>query len=184
MGLNPHRDRLCLVQLADGEGRCHLVRFRASARGRDTDCDAAPNLRALLADKTITKIFHYARFDAGVLFKYLGVVCEPVYCTKIASRLARTYTDRHSLKDLCAEILGVQLSKEQQSSDWGRDVLTPDQCRYAANDVLYLHRLRVELNSMLEREGRIDLAEACFGFLPYRSRLDIEGWPDTDIFAY
>ena len=184
MGLNPHRDRLCLVQLADGEGRCHLVRFRATARDLPNICEVAPNLRALLADQNITKIFHYARFDVAVILKYLGIVCGPVYCTKIASRLARTYTDRHSLKDLCAEILGVQISKEQQSSDWGREALTPDQCRYAASDVLYLHKLRDELNSMLEREGRIELAEACFSFLPYRSRLDIEGWPDFDIFAH
>lgn len=184
-GLQPHRDRLCLVQLTDGRGSCHLVHFppalrRAAAGG----AYAAPRLKALMADPAITKIFHFARFDVGMLQAHLGIECAPVYCTKIASRLVRTYTDRHGLKDLCREFLGVELSKEQQSSDWGAETLTPEQMKYAAGDVLYLHRLRAKLDEMLGREGRQGLAAACFGFLPVRGRLDFAGWPNEDIFAY
>ena len=177
MGLRAHRDRLCLVQLSAGDGECHLVQFRPGSY-------QAPNLRALLADPQVTKLFHFARFDVGLLYRYLDVVCAPVYCTKIASKLARTYTDRHSLKELCRELLGVELSKEQQSSDWGRGQLTPEQLMYAASDVLYLHRLREHLDGMLAREHRLELAEACFRFLPARGQLDVDGWPDEDIFAY
>ena len=179
-GLHPHRDKLCLVQLSGGDGVCHLVHFPPELRGRYD----APNLAALLTDPGVCKLFHFARFDVGMLRRWLGVVCEPVYCTKIASRLVRTYTDRHGLKDLCRELLGVELSKEQQSSDWGAAALTPEQLRYAASDVLYLHRLRDRLDQMLVREGRMDLAQACFGFLPQRARLDLEGWADQDVFAY
>lgn len=177
MGLNPHRDRLCVVQLSDGNGDAHLVRF---AKG---DYDA-PRLKALLADPDRLKIFHFARFDIALIEKYLGVTCTPVYCTKIASKLVRTYTDRHGLRDLCRELIGVDISKQQQSSDWGADVLTEEQQAYAAGDVLHLHRLKAVLDAMLEREGRTHYAEACFRFLPYRAKLDLEGWPDLDIFAH
>ncbi len=182
MGLRAHRDRLCLVQLSAGDGACHLVQFPRS-KGAEDDY-AAPNLKALLADGRVTKLFHFARFDVGLMYRYLGVVCAPVYCTKIASKLARTYTDRHSLKELCRELIGVEMSKEQQSSDWGRAQLTPEQLMYAASDVLYLHRLRQRLDEMLARENRQELAEACFRFVPARARLDVEGWPDEDIFAH
>ncbi len=182
LGLRPFRDRLCLLQLSSGDGTCHLVHFppelRADERYR------APNLIRLLSDPETTKLFHFGRFDIAAIYVHMGVLTEPVYCTKIASRLVRTYTDRHGLKDLCRELLGVELSKEQQSSDWGASELTPEQLRYAAGDVLYLHRLRDRLDRMLAREGRQDLAAACFAFLPMRARLDIEGWPDEDIFAY
>ncbi len=185
MGLRPCRDRLCVVQLSAGDGTCHLVRFPKPSPGADrSNPYAAPNLAALLTDTSVTKLFHFARFDVAVLNRYLGVVCEPVYCTKIASKLARTYTDRHGLKDLCRELLGVELSKEQQSSDWGAAALTPDQVRYAASDVLYLHRIRDQLDEMLEREGRAQIAEDCFRFLRTRARLDLEGWEDLDIFAH
>lgn len=177
LGLNPHRDRLCLVQLSAGDGSAHLVRI---AQGQD----GAPRLAALLANPGVTKIFHFARFDLAVLSHRLGVMPAPIYCTKIASKLARTYTDRHGLKDLCRELLGVELSKEQQSSDWGAVKLSPDQQAYAASDVLHLHKLKAVLDSMLEREGRTDLAAACFGFLPSRVRLDLGGWPEDDIFAH
>ncbi|MBL8661060.1 MAG: ribonuclease D [Rhodospirillales bacterium] len=182
MGLRAHRDRLCLVQLSAGDGACHLVQFLRDQDGGD-DYDA-PNLKALLADERVTKLFHFARFDVGLMYRYLGVVCAPIYCTKIASRLARTYTDRHSLKELCRELIGVDMSKEQQSSDWGRAQLTPEQLMYAASDVLYLHRLRARLDEMLARENRGKLAEDCFRFVPARAQLDVEGWPDEDIFAY
>lgn len=185
MGLNPHRDRLCLAQLYDGGGACHLVQFpwprTDQDRGRPYQ---APNLAKLLADVSVTKLFHFARFDVGVLEHALGVVCQPVYCTKIASRLCRTYTDRHGLKELCRELLGVDLAKEQQSSDWGRDDLSEAQLHYAARDVIYLHALRDRLNAMLDRTGRRPLAEACFRFLPFRARLDLDGWAEQDIFAY
>ena len=181
MGLAPHRDRLCLVQLTGGDGICHVVQFPSASAAAPF---AAPNLTALLTDAGVTKLFHFARFDLAVLLKYLGVVCAPNYCTKIASRLVRTYTDRHGLKDLCKELLGIELSKEQQSSDWGTETLTPDQLDYAARDVVYLHRLRRKLDDMLERENRRELAEACFGFLPHRARLDLAGWADEDIFAH
>jgi ribonuclease D len=178
MGLNPARDRLCMVQLSAGDGAAHLVRFAA---GAGYGC---PNLRALLADPSRLKLFHYARFDLAVLRRFLGVDCRPVYCTKVASKLARTYTDRHGLKDLCREVLGIELDKAEQSSDWGAPELTESQLRYAARDVAHLHRLRERLDAMLGREGRRGLAEACFGFLPVRAELDLAGWPDHDVFAH
>ncbi len=177
LGLKPHRDRLCLVQLSAGDGNAHLVQFD----GKDW---SAPRLRALLADASVLKIFHFARFDLAVLAHHLGVMPEPVYCTKIASKLARTYTDRHGLKDLCGELLGVELSKQQQSSDWGADKLSDQQRHYAASDVLHLHALKDKLAHMLAREGRADAAEACFRFLPVRARLDLAGFDDTDVFAH
>jgi len=177
MGLKPARDRLCLVQLSAGDGDCHLVRFGA--------CDYdAPNLARLLGDPGIEKVFHFARFDLAILSRYLGVIARPVYCTKVASKLARTYTDRHGLKDLCQELLGIDLSKQMQSSDWGAAELSEAQLSYAANDVLHLHRLRERLTAMLERDGRVALARACFDFLPHRAELDLAGWADDDIFAY
>ena len=177
MGLNPHRDRLCLVQLSAGDGSAHLVQFRKG-------CYDAPNLKRLLTDEGVTKLFHFARFDVAALRAYLGVTCAPVYCTKVASKLVRTFTDRHGLKDLCRELLGVELSKQQQSSDWGAATLTPEQRKYAASDVLHLHDLRDRLNAMLEREGRVDLAEACFRFLPARGALDLGGWGEPDILSH
>jgi ribonuclease D len=177
MGLDPHRDRLCLVQLSAGDGNCHLVQFQ---QGRYD----APNLKRLLADTRVTKLFHFARFDLAMLRRYLGVDCRPVYCTKIASRLTRTYTDRHGLKDLCRELLSVDLSKQQQSSDWGRENLSKEQIEYAASDVLYLHRIREILDEMLRREGRTALAQAAFEFLPTRARLDLDGFSAVDIFAH
>jgi ribonuclease D len=177
MGLNPHRDRLCLVQLSAGDGVCHLVQFAA-------DQYEAPRLKALLTDTSVTKLFHFARFDVAVLKHYLGVVTTPIYCTKIASKLVRTFTDRHGLKDLCKELIGVELSKQQQSSDWGAEDLSDEQLRYAASDVLHLHALRGKLEEMLAREGRSAHAKACFDFLPTRALLDLEGWPEEDIFAH
>jgi len=177
MGLNPHRDRLCVVQLSPGDGTADVVQFPQG----HTD---APNLKKLLADPGVTKIFHFARFDLAALSNALGVMPSPVYCTKIASRLTRTYTDRHGLKDLVRELLGVELSKQQQSSDWGADTLTEAQLAYAASDVLHLHALRARLDVMLAREQRADLAQACFDFLPSRARLDLGGWEDEDIFAH
>src|SRR5262245_4348286 len=177
MGLRPQRDRLCVVQLSAGDGSAHLVQLDGSDW-------SAPNLKALLANPAILKIFHYARFDVGVLRHYLGVATGPIYCTKIASKLVRTYTDRHGLKDLCAELLGVELSKQQQSSDWGSERLSDQQKQYAANDVLHLHALKVKLDHMLQREGRTALAEACFRFLPVRAGLDLAGFEDVDIFAH
>ncbi|MGH6958879.1 MAG: ribonuclease D [Dongiaceae bacterium] len=181
MGLNPWRDRLCLVQLSAGDGNCHLVRIPPAAAGQRT---SAPNLAALLGNPRVTKLFHFARFDIAALKHALGVTTEPVYCTKTASRLVRTFTDRHGLKDLCKELLGIELKKEQQSSDWGAPELTPEQLRYAAADVLHLHALKTRLDEMLAREGRTALAEACFRFLPSRAELDLAGWPDIDIFAH
>jgi ribonuclease D len=177
LGLRPHRDRLCVVQLSAGDGSAHLVQFD----GREW---AAPRLKALLSDPSVLKIFHFARFDLAVLAQYLKVVPEPVYCTKIASKLARTYTDRHGLKDLCTELLGIDLSKQQQSSDWGADKLTDQQKHYAASDVVHLHALKAKLDAMLQREGRTAMAEACFRFLPARAGLDLAGFEDTDIFAH
>jgi ribonuclease D len=177
LGLNPFRDRLCLAQLSMGDGICHAVQFAA---GRYD----APNLKQLLADPKVTKLFHFARFDLGMLRRHLGVECKPVYCTKIASRLVRTYTDRHGLKDLVRDLLGVDLSKEQQSSDWGAEELSEKQLAYAANDVAYLHQLKTVLDTMLAREGRTHLAQACFDFLPTRAELDLAGWQETDIFAH
>jgi ribonuclease D len=177
MGLDPHRDRLCLIQLSAGDGDCHLVQF---AQGEYQ----APNLVALLTDPAVTKLFHYARFDIAMIKRYLDVDCAPIYCTKIASKLVRTYTDRHGLKDLCRELLGVDLSKQQQSSDWGAEHLSPQQLAYAANDVLHLHRLHGVLQDMLAREGRSHLARACFEFLPTRAELDLGGWSTIDIFSH
>jgi ribonuclease D len=177
MGLTPHRDRLCLVQLSAGDGNAHLVQFAAAAYH-------APNLKRLLADPGVLKLFHFGRFDIAMLYHYLGVMPEPVYCTKIASRLARTFTDKHGLRDLCKDLLGVELKKEQQSSDWGASALTEEQLRYAASDVLHLHALRARLDVMLAREGRGELARTCFDFLPARALLDLEGWPEQDIFAH
>ena len=176
-GLNPHRDRLCVAQLRAEGGPCHLVHFPRP------DYDA-PNLKGLLADGSVEKIFHFARFDVAIIQRYLGVTCEPVYCTKIASKLIRTYTDRHGLKDLCKELLSVDVSKEQQSSDWAKETLSQEQLRYAASDVLHLHALREKLAGMLAREKRTALAEACFGFLPNLAELDLAGWADQDIFAH
>jgi ribonuclease D len=177
LGLRPRRDRLCLVQLSAGDGSAHLVQF-------DGKNWSAPRLKALLADPSVLKIFHFARFDLGSLHQYLGVMAEPVYCTKIASKLVRTYTDRHGLKDLCAELLGVDLSKQQQSSDWGAEKLTDQQRHYAASDVLHLSALKAKLDAMLQREGRMEMAQACFRFLPLRASLDLAGFEDTDIFAH
>ncbi|MDR3518301.1 MAG: ribonuclease D [Azospirillaceae bacterium] len=177
MGLNPARDRLCLIQLSAGDGLSHLVQFR------DRNYDA-PNLKRLLTDPKVTKLFHFARFDVAVFRAYLGVDCTPIYCTKIASKLVRTFTDRHGLKDLCRDLLGIELSKQQQSSDWGADELTAEQLTYAASDVLHLHELRRRLDVMLIREGRMALAESCFRFLPARAALDLGGWDEPDIFAH
>jgi ribonuclease D len=177
MGLNPHRDRLCLVQLSAGDGNAHLVQM---PRGPHK----APRLANLLADPKVLKLFHFGRFDIAVLEHALGVRCEPVYCTKIAAKLTRTFTDRFGLKDLCKELLGVDLSKQQQTSDWGADSLSDEQLAYAASDVLYLHALKAKLDALLEREGRTELAQAAFRFLPTRARLDLAGWPDIDIFEH
>ncbi|HEX3441664.1 MAG TPA: ribonuclease D [Pseudolabrys sp.] len=177
MGLDPRRDRLCVVQLSPGDGSADVVQIAVGQT-------RAPNLERLLADPALVKVFHFARFDLGVLFKTFGVMPAPVYCTKIASRLTRTYTDKHGLKDLTRELLGVDLSKQQQSSDWGADTLTDAQVAYAASDVLHLHALRERLDTMLAREGRTELAAACFGFLPNRVRLDLAGWAREDIFSH
>jgi len=177
MGLNPRRDRLCLVQLSAGDGDAHLVQFAPGAYD-------APRLRLLLADPCVTKLFHFARFDLAMIYHYLGVMALPVYCTKIASRLARTFTDRHGLRELCKDLLSVDLSKQQQSSDWGAPNLSDEQLRYAASDVLHLHALRGRLDAMLTREGREALARASFEFLPHRVLLDLGGWAEQDIFAH
>lgn len=177
MGLHPHRDRLCVVQLSGGDGNAHMVQI---AKGQSS----APNLARLLEDSTVLKLFHYGRFDIAAMYNAFGALAAPVYCTKIASRLVRTYTDRHGLKNLLQEQLGVDISKQQQSSDWGADELTNAQLDYAASDVLHLHRLREKMDEMLIREGRKELADACFEFLPTRAKLDLAGWPDTDIFAH
>ncbi len=177
MGLNPHRDRLCLVQLSGGDGSAHLVQIHP-------DQTAAPNLQRLLADPAVLKLFHYGRFDIAVLLHRFGTLAAPVWCTKIASKLVRTYTDRHGLKYLLSELLGIDISKLQQSSDWGAPEISAAQRDYAASDVLYLHRLKTALEGMLEREGRMDMAQACFTFLPHRAALDLGGWPDQDIFAH
>jgi ribonuclease D len=178
MGLVTPRDRLCLVQLSDGKGDEHLVRFAPGSRYD------APNLKALLTNPAQLKLFHFARFDIAAMQHYLGVLTAPIYCTKTASRLIRTYTDRHGLKELVRELLGVEVSKQQQSSDWGGPVLSDAQRDYAASDVRYLHQLRAELDRRLEREGRAGLAQACFDFLPHRALLDLAGWPEVDIFAH
>ena len=178
MGLVPGRDRLCLVQLSDGKGDEHLVRF-----GR-TSGYSAPNLKALLSDPNRLKIYHFARFDVGIMQAYLGIMAAPLYCTRTASRLVRTYTDRHGLKDLVKELLNIDLSKQQQTSDWGADELSDAQRDYAASDVRYLHALKEKLDERLDREDRMPLAQACFDFLPTRALLDIAGWPEQDIFAH
>ena len=177
MGLNPHRDRLCLVQMSSGDGNAHLVQI---AKGQKK----APNLVRMLRNRKVEKLFHFGRFDIAVLAHTFGVTCRPVYCTKIASKLCRTSTDRHGLKNLCNELIGVDISKQQQSSDWGAEELSEAQLEYAASDVLYLHRLREVLDKRLEREGRTAIAKACFQFLPDRAMLDLEGWPEVDIFAH
>jgi ribonuclease D len=177
MGLEPHRDRLCVVQLSPGDGSADVVQIVP-------DGGAAPNLAKLLVDASILKIFHFARFDLGMIFNTLGVMPQPVYCTRTASRLARTYTDRHGLKDLACELLGLDMSKQQQSSDWGAENLTDAQLAYAASDVLHLHTLKDKLDVMLAREGRTELAAACFRFLPDRAKLDLAGWAPEDIFAH
>ena len=181
MGLNPHRDRLCLVQLSAGDGNCHLVRIPPMPKGTPV---AAPNLKRLLSDARVMKLFHFARFDIASLKHALGVMAQPIYCTKTASRLVRTFTDRHGLKDLCKDLLGIELKKEQQTSDWGAPELTQEQLRYAATDVVHLHALKVKLDEMLAREGRTSLAQACFDFLPARAELDLAGWAEVDIFAH
>ena len=177
LGLNPHRDRLCLVQLSSGDGVCHAVQFAPNDY-------AAPHLKKMLTDPKVTKLLHFARFDVAMFQRHLGVTTAPIYCTKIASKLVRTYTDKHGLKDLVKELLGVDLSKEQQSSDWGAPDLSEKQLAYAANDVAYLHRLKDVLDTMLAREHRTALARACFDFLPARAQLDIAGWDEIDIFAH
>ena len=177
MGRNPHRDRLCLVQMSSGDGDAHLVQI---AKGQTR----APNLTAMLADPKIVKLFHFGRFDIAALLAAFGIVTAPVYCTKIASKLVRTYTDRHGLKFLLQDLLGVDISKQQQTSDWGADTLTDAQLDYAASDVLYLHALKAQLDVRRAREGRTELAQSCFDFLPARARLDLAGWPEIDIFAH
>jgi len=176
MGLNLHRDHLTLVQLSSGDGTAHLVQL-----GRDYDC---PNLKALLTDPKVVKIFHFGRYDIAMMLRWMGITCAPVWCTKIASKLARTYTDRHGLKDVAREVAGVELSKTQQSSDWGSADLSDAQMQYAASDVLYLHQIKEGLEAMLVREGRLEIAQACFDFLPMRARLDLAGWDEQDIFAH
>lgn len=177
MGLNPHRDRLCVVQMSAGDGDAHIVQI---AQGQTK----AANLRAMLEDPKVLKLFHFGRFDIAAMYHAFGALAAPVYCTKIASRLVRTYTDRHGLKNLLQELLDIDVSKQQQMSDWGSETLTAAQLEYAASDVLHLHRLREELDRLLDREGRSDIARACFDFLPTRARLDIAGWPEIDIFAH
>ena len=177
MGLNPMRDRLCVVQLSGGDGNAHIVQV---AQGQTS----APNLQALLTDATVLKLFHFGRFDIAAMLNAFGALAAPVYCTKIASKLIRTYTDRHGLKYLLQELVGVDVSKQQQTSDWGAETLSPAQLDYAASDVLYLHRLRDALDARLAREGRTDMAQGCFDFLPMRARLDLAGWPEIDIFAH
>ena len=178
LGLKPHRDRLCLIQVSAGDGICHLVQFP------NANYENASNLKTLITDTKVTKIFHYARFDVAIIKKNLGVLCAPVYCTKIASRLVRTYSGNHGLKDVTRELVGIELNKEQQSSDWAVDTLSTDQIEYAAADVLHLHKIKEKLDKMLIREGRTKLAEACFEFLPTRTDLDLAGWGEEDIFSH
>jgi ribonuclease D len=182
MGLNPHRDRLCLVQLSNGDGQAHLVQLRPESLGGLGF--ACPNLKKLLSDPNVMKLMHFARFDVAVLQHSLDITVAPVRCTKIAARLVRTFTDRHGLRDLCRELLGVDISKQQQTSDWGAAELSPEQLAYAASDVFYLHALWSKLEALLRRENRLELAEACFAFLPARGRLDLLGYEDPDIFAH
>lgn len=178
LGLNPHRDRLCLVQLSSGDGNAHLVQLPQDGYGK------AKNLKALLKNRKILKIFHFARFDLAAVNRYLGVRCAPVYCTKIAAKMTRTYTERNGLKDLCRDLLGVELNKQQQTSDWGQETLSDEQQSYAANDVLYLHQLKDKLDILLKREGRDALAQECYDFLPARAELDLLGWEEPDIFSH
>jgi ribonuclease D len=178
LGLNPHRDRLCLIQLSAGDGNAHLVQFPQGSFSK------AKNLKTLLQNKKVLKIFHFARFDLAAIETYLDVVCAPVYCTKIAAKMTRTYTEKNGLKELCKELLGFELSKQQQASDWGQATLTEEQKNYAAGDVLHLHAIKAKLDVLLEREGRTALAEACFDFLPTRAKLDLMGWADPDIFEH
>ncbi len=177
MGLNPGRDKLCLVQISDGDGNAHLVQLNRETYD-------APNLKKLMTDAKTLKIFHFARFDIAAMKAYLGITCAPVYCTRTASKLTRTYTDKHGLRDVCRELLGVELNKHQQSSDWGADKLSEDQLAYAANDVLHLHALQDKFDAILEREGRTELAQKCFEFLPVRAELDLAGWANNDIFEH
>jgi ribonuclease D len=177
MGLNPKRDRLCLVQISAGDGDAHLVQLKSGEYN-------APNLKALMGDESVTKIYHFARFDLATMKQYLGIMAAPVYCTKIASKLARTSTDRHGLKDLCKDLIGVEISKQQQGSDWGAEELSEAQMAYAASDVLYLHQLKEVLDARLIREGRMELAEKLYDFLPVRAQMDIDGWLEVDIFAH
>ncbi len=177
MGLNPHRDRLCLVQMSSGDGDAHMVQIGIGQR-------EAPNLTRMLTDPTVLKLFHFGRFDIAALMHTFGVITAPVYCTKIASKLVRTFTDRHGLKVLLSDLLGVDISKQQQMSDWGAEELTEAQLGYAASDVLHLHRLKTRLDELLMREGRMDVAQSCFAFLPVRAQLDLMGWPETDLFAH
>jgi len=177
MGLNPHRDRLCVVQMSGGDGNAHLVQIEQGQT-------EAPNLCAMLEDPDVLKLFHFGRFDIAAMYNTFGALATPVYCTKVASKLVRTYTDRHGLKNLLQELLGIDISKQQQSSDWGAPELSDAQLDYAASDVLYLHQLRNALDTMLAREGRTELAQACFDFLPTRAKLDLAGWPEIDIFAH
>ncbi len=178
MGLNPTRDRLCVIQLSCGDSEAHIVRLDEKTGYK------APNLKSILSDRSILKIFHYARFDLSMINTYLKINCEPIFCTKIASKIARTYTDRHGLKDLCRDIIGIEISKQQQSSDWGKTELSKEQLKYAADDVLYLHKLKDKLEIMLKRENRLKLANKCFEFLPARVELDLKGWSDYDIFSH
>lgn len=177
MGLNPHRDRLCVIQMSGGDGNAHMIQV---SKGQTE----APNLTAMLTNPDVLKLFHFGRFDIAAMQNAFGAVTAPVYCTKIASKMVRTYTDRHGLKNLLQELIGVDISKQQQSSDWGSETLTNAQLDYAASDVLYLHKLRTELNARLVREGRMEMAQACFDFLPMRAQLDLEGWPEIDIFSH
>jgi ribonuclease D len=177
MGLNLHRDQLCVVQISAGDGTCHIIQMDR----KTYDC---PNLKTLFSDPTVTKLFHFARFDIAAIFHYLGVLCKPIYCTKIAAKLTRTYTDRHGLKDLCRDLLGIEISKQMQTSDWGAVKLTEEQLKYAAIDVLHLHRLKDILDQLLEREQRLELAKECFEFLPYRAQLDLLNFDQPDIFAH
>lgn len=177
MGLNPHRDRLCLIQMSGGDGNCHLVQVTK-------DQSEAPNLCAMLEDPNVLKLFHFGRFDIAALYNAFGALTAPVYCTKIASKLVRTFTDRHGLKILLQDMVGVDISKHQQQSDWGAATLTEAQLDYAASDVLYLHQLKSAFDALLAREGRAELAQSCFDFLPTRAKLDLAGWPETDIFAH
>ncbi|MDR3325970.1 MAG: ribonuclease D [Rhodospirillaceae bacterium] len=177
MGLNIHRDRLCVLQLSSGDGNAHIVQFFNFNY-------KAPNLRTLLSDHLVTKLFHFARFDLAIIQRHFGIVCSPVYCTKLASKLVRTNTTRHSLRDLCQDLLGVELSKQHQTSDWGVSTLTDEQIAYAASDVIFLHAIRAKIDNLLDRENRRSLAEACFNFLPIRASLDLAGWSEEDVFAH